>query len=114
MPKRPRKQKDRSVHVYVGGVPANMSSFPSLHGCIRGLKIGEKIFKLQEAAISSHGNVLNCHLLNQSFCFQLLDVDRNLFTTCHCQCIHPCVILNIYPSYLRSLNNLENFPYSDL
>ena len=66
IPKRPRKQKDRNVHVYVGGVPANMSSFPSLHGCTRGLKIGEKIFKLQEAAISSHGNVLICNLLNRS------------------------------------------------
>ncbi|KAL4235944.1 hypothetical protein ACF0H5_004332 [Mactra antiquata] len=50
IPDRPSIQPEPGVHVYVGGVPGNMSTYPTLHGCIRGLKIGGKVFKLQETA----------------------------------------------------------------
>ena len=54
-PYRPEKQTDNRIHVYVGGVSANMSTFPSLHGCIRGLKIGDKVMELQKAALFAEG-----------------------------------------------------------
>jgi len=46
-------------HVYVGGVPANMSSTTTLFGCIRGLKIGDTIFQLQALAEKSNGGKLS-------------------------------------------------------
>lgn len=49
-PLRPLEQPDPAVHVYVGGVPVNMSIYPTIEGCIRGLKIGDTVFNLQEAA----------------------------------------------------------------
>ncbi|KAH3733319.1 hypothetical protein DPMN_039745, partial [Dreissena polymorpha] len=45
------------IHVYVGGVPFNMSSYQTLYGCIRGLKIGDTVFHLQEEAQKTNGAV---------------------------------------------------------
>ncbi|XP_053393740.1 axotactin-like isoform X2 [Mercenaria mercenaria] len=52
-PERPRKQPVEGIHVYVGGVPGHMSRYPTINGCIRGLKIGNIIFELQKAALKT-------------------------------------------------------------
>jgi hypothetical protein len=52
-PDRPVEQPPEGIHVYVGGVPGDMSTYPTINGCIRGLKIGETIFELQEAALKN-------------------------------------------------------------
>lgn len=55
-PERPKEQPDSGVQVYVGGVPGDMSTYPTLNGCIRGLKIGDTVFDLQEAAAKTTSN----------------------------------------------------------
>ncbi|WAR24366.1 CTP5A-like protein [Mya arenaria] len=45
------------IHLYVGGVPLNMSTYTSMYGCIRGLKIGDTVFQLQKEAEKSDENV---------------------------------------------------------
>lgn len=50
IPHRPSQEPEPIVHVYVGGVPRNMSQYPTINGCIRGLKIGEKVFELHNSA----------------------------------------------------------------
>ncbi|XP_060552945.1 axotactin-like isoform X2 [Ruditapes philippinarum] len=52
-PDRPAEQPPEGIHVYVGGVPGDMSTYPTINGCIRGLKIGETMFELQEAALKN-------------------------------------------------------------
>lgn len=36
--------------IFVGGVPVNTSVIDNLSGCVRGLKIGNKVFSLQQEA----------------------------------------------------------------
>ena len=58
-PTRPAVAPEPGIDVYVGGVPASMSSYTSLYGCIRGLKIGKKVFQLQKAARNNDGKSMD-------------------------------------------------------
>ena len=57
-PERPAEEPLEGIHVYVGGVPGDMSKHPTISGCIRGLKIGDTIFELQEEALKDTSKYL--------------------------------------------------------
>lgn len=70
-PLRPETAPEPGIDVYVGGVPSSMSSFTTLYGCLRGLKIGKTVFKLQKTA--QHND---CKWsLNFIWCYEILSFE---------------------------------------
>ena len=72
-PPRPAQPPDPGLHIYLGGVPADMSSLPSLNGCMRGLKMGETIFGLQKAAKITPGEKGYCGCVAKKMHWFLLE-----------------------------------------
>ncbi|XP_050401820.2 axotactin isoform X2 [Patella vulgata] len=48
---RPPEQPDPFVHLYIGGVPKMATTLPTIKGCMRGLKIGDRIVSLKDKAL---------------------------------------------------------------
>ena len=64
--------------LFVGGIPVNRSVVEQLSGCVRGLKIGNKVYSLQQEAHHNPGqlyhkiNVLFVELISKAYiCLQL-------------------------------------------
>ena len=51
--------------VFVGGTPVNRSVVEQLSGCVRGLKIGNKVYSLQQEALHNPGQLY--HRINVLF-----------------------------------------------
>ena len=51
MPFRTLKPPTKGHVMYIGGSEKDMTSIPGLQGCFAGLKIGQKVFRLQSATV---------------------------------------------------------------
>ncbi|XP_064626550.1 axotactin-like isoform X2 [Lineus longissimus] len=60
-PPRGRVMESSNVQLYLGSVPSSFTtSVPSFNGCVRGFKIGEKIFKLGDQSSGTTGVKKDC------------------------------------------------------
>ena len=57
IPLRPQEMTSDFVKMYIGGAPNTMTGLQRVNGCIRGIKIGERVLKLQEEAQQTPGQL---------------------------------------------------------
>lgn len=66
--------EDFFVHAYVGGVVEGSNSIAQLLGCMRGIRIGNNIFKLTDATIALDNNTCRFVFITNYICVYVSDL----------------------------------------